>query len=218
MSMYSTLSKLLEPGRGVRLTASLAFVLLGAGALCSFNGQDAPGLGSGTGESFAAGGGDDETVGTLPSQDGRPVLDLSRYQRLWKPALYVQGPASEVLGSVVLAEGDRRALVMNLPGGEVRLLFPGSVSVGFDRILFRSAQMRVGVTVPEGALSMRASAAWAGRAFPWQVHAELPVGAFETAGYLDAGPIVAGLVTSVGTTAVRISATQDLLILSQRNR
>lgn len=192
------------------------FAVLVVGALSSFGeGPNTPG--SGTTSGFGAGGGDDETVGTLPTYDGGPVLDVFRNARLTRPSLYVQGRVDEVLSGVLTVRGDNDVLAQAMPGGELRLVFLGDAEVGFDRHSFHAANLRVGVTVPDGAPVLRSAAAWNGHAIgSWTYVYELPIAQFEANGLLDQAPVLAGVVTTQGATSVRAGANTDLVLLRQR--
>ncbi|MCY2961260.1 MAG: hypothetical protein NTY35_13950 [Planctomycetota bacterium] len=204
-------------GRGLSSVAVLAFVLLGAGALSGFGG-DAPTTPGGAGaNSFGAGGGDDETVGTLPAFDGGPTLDVQRRGRITRPSLYVQGSVDEVLSSAVVVRGDRRVLAQPMPGGQLRLVFLGDAQIGFDRNAFHAAQLQVGVTVPDGHAVLRSAAAWNGQSIgTWTYVYELPIAQFEAAGLLDQAPVLAGVATAHGATSVRAQASVDFVTLTQR--
>lgn len=209
-----------SPGRGLAPLASLALVVLGAGVLSGFGGDspEAPaGANSGsTSGGFGAGGGDDETVGTLPAFDGGPTFDVLRYARLARPALYVQGAVDEVLSSAVVVRGDRRVLAQAMPGGELRLVFLGDAQIGFDRNAFHAANLRVGVVVPDGQPILRSAAAWNGQVLPlWTYVYELPIAQFEANGLLDQAPVLAGVSTAQGLTSVRAQASLDFVTLTQ---
>lgn len=209
-----------RPGSGKRPLGRLStlvagtFVVLAAGAVSSFGDGSPNSPNSG---SFGAGGGDDETVGTLPTYDGGPVLDVRRHARLTRPSLYVQGAAGDVLSAVVGVRGDNDVLAQAMPGGQLRVVFLGEAEVAFDRNAFHAASLRVGVTVPDGAPVLRSAAAWNGQSIgSWTYVYELPVAQFEANGLLDQAPVLAGVVTTQGSTAVRAGATADVVTLAQR--
>lgn len=204
-------------GRGLSTLAITAFVLLGAGALSGFSGDAPNAPGSGAGASTYGGGGDDETVGTLPTFDGGPTFDLLRHARITRPSLYVQGTVDEVLSSAVVVRGDRRVLAQPMPGHELRLVFLGDAQISFDRNAFHAASLRVGVAMPENSTILRSAAAWNGQSIgTWTYVYELPIAEFEASGLLDQAPVLAGVATTQGATAVRAQASFDFVTLTQR--
>lgn len=205
-------------GRGLSTLAMTAFVVLGAGGLSGFGGDapNAPGSGAGA-TTYGGGGGDDETVGTLPTFDGGPTFDLLRYARITRPSLYVQGTVDEVLSSAVVVRGDRRVLAQPMSGGELRLVFLGDAQISFDRNAFHAASLRVGVALPDNSTILRSAAAWNGQSIAtWTYVYELPIAEFEASGLLDQAPVLAGVSTTLGATAVRAQASFDFVTLTQR--
>lgn len=203
-------------GRGSSAVLSAALLVLGAGLLTSTGNPSAPGAGGGF--NGAAGGGDDETVGTLPNFEGEGTFDVLRYARITRPSLYVQGSVDEVLSSAISVRGDRRVLAQPMSNGELRFVFLGDAQIGFDRNGFHAASLRVGVVVPQGASILRSAAAWNGQALStWTYVYELPIAQFEASGLLDQSPIVAGVSTTQGSTMVRAQANVDLVTLTQRH-
>ena len=202
-------------GRGSSAMLSAALLVLGAGLLTSGGLPSAPDTGGGFNGS--AGGGDDETVGTLPNFDGEDTFDVLRYARITRPSLYVQGPVDEVLASAIAVRGDRRVLAQPMSNGELRLVFLGDAQISFDRTGFHAASFRVGVVVPQGASILRSAAAWNGQALStWTYVYELPIAQFEANGLLDQSPVVAGVSTTQGSTMVRAQANVDLVTVTQR--
>ncbi len=205
-------------GRCLSSLVLTAFVLLGAGVLSGFGGDapNAPGSGAGA-STFGGGGGDDETVGTLPTYNGGSAFDILRHARITRPSLYVQGTVDEVLSSAVVVRGDRRVLAQTMPGGQLRLTFLGDAQVGFDRNSFHTANLRVGVTVPENSTVLRSAAAWNGQSIStWTYVYELPIAQFEANGLLDQAPVLAAVSTTQGATSVRAQASPDLVTHPQR--
>lgn len=214
MKMIARFLKWTRPGRGGSVLASLALACV-APLLCSF---ETPGGGPTGDGSFGSGGGggDDETVGTLPSVNGPGGLDVRRYLRIQKPSLFVQGPTQTILSCVIAARGDVRALAQPMGHGELRLVLAGDVQVALDRGGFQALGLRVGVVLPQGQQLAWASAAWAGRALPFgRATLDLPVLQLDAQGRLAASPLVAGVATRAGRTAVSVRASSDLLILTQ---
>jgi hypothetical protein len=214
-------------GRARTSLATLALALLGSFTLAGAGGDTlGPPTNNGTGpgnsgpdDAFAGGGGDDETVGTLPTFDGGPTFDLMRNARTARPLLYVQGSADAVLSSALVVRGDHRVFAQAMPSGELRLVFLGDVQVSFDRNGFHAGSLRVGVAIPEGAPILRTNAVWNGQSIAngwWSYVYELPIAQFEANGQLDQAPVFAGVTTPQGSTAVRAHATVDLVTLSQR--
>ena len=203
--------------------AALTLLLLGAGGSSAYGspqgGSGSGGAGGGGGApSFSGGGGGgDETVGTLPSYNGGPVLDIRRHARIVRPSLYVQGPVNDVLSAAVDARGDRRVLAQPMPGGELRLVFLGDVQVGLDRNSFHAAALRVGVVTPDASPVLRSAASWNGQDLPtWTYVYELPIAQFEASGLLDQAPVLAGVATAQGVMRYRASANADMVVLTQR--
>jgi len=203
-------------GRALSSLATALLVLAGAGWLSAFEEGGGPTSNHGA-FSAGGGGGDDETVGTLPSHDGRDLLDLSRFRRIRSPSVWIQGPVDEVMSSALAARGDRRAFVQPMPDGELRLVFPGAIEVAFDRTLVQETNLRFGIAVPSHATVLRDMASWNGQELPWEYVYELPISQFGAAGLLDASPIVAGVQSTAGRARVSISATGTLIVLNQRH-
>lgn len=212
-------------GRGRSSFAAAALLAFGAVAVAR-GGGDSPrapnGSGPGSGNSsgcggFGAGGGDDETVGTLPTHAGGPTFDLVRHARAKRPLLFVQGTPAAVLSSAVVVRGDNHVLAQAMPGGELRLVFLGDCQVSFDRIGFHHGSLGVGVAIPEGSPILRTHAEWNGISIgaQWTYVYELPIAQFEANGLLDLAPIVAGVTTAEGTARVRAQASADLITLTQ---
>lgn len=203
-------------GRGASSLLASAMLVLAAGFLTSGDSPNAPGVAGGAAGSASAGG-DDETVGTLPISGGEGSLDVLRKARILRPSLYIQGSVDEVLSNTVFVRGDRRVLAQPMSNGELRLVFLGESQVGFDRNGFHSANLRVGVVVPQGASILRSGAAWNGQSLSsWTYVYELPVAQFEASGLLDQAPVTASISTSQGSTSVRAHANPDVVVLMQR--
>jgi hypothetical protein len=206
-----------NPGRGSASLATITVLALGSALLCSFSGDAPTAPNSGSTDAFSGGGSGDETVGTLPTFDGGPVLDIQRNGRIVRPSLYVQGPVDAVLSAVVDLRGDERVLAQPMPAGELRLVFLGTAQVTFDRNAFASSALDVGVAVPANAVVQRSGAFWNGQNLPWWTYVyELPVAEFTQSGLLDQAPVVAGLQTSAGSTLVRAQSNPDFVTLVQR--
>lgn len=213
-------------GRGRVSLVALMLVLSGAFTLASAGadvlgpppGQPSstgPGCGSG---GCAGGGGDDETIGTLPTFHGGPMFDWMRFGRVDRPLLFVQGSANEVLSSAAYLLGDPSVIAQSMPNGELRLVFVGGVEVAFDRLAFHAASLKVGVVIPDGMPILRTNAMWNGNSIgPWWTYVyELPIAQFEANGFLDQAPVIAGVTTPVGSTVVRARANVDFVTLTQR--
>lgn len=195
--------------------ALLAFAWLGIGTLAA-RGNDGPGRpGTDSGPS-SFGGGDDETVGTLPIFGGGSTLDVRRHARITSPSLYIQGSVDDVLSAAVSVRGDRRVLAVPMWNGDLRLVFLGEAQIGFDRNAFHAAQLDVGVIVPESSTVLRSGASWNGQSLgTWSYVYELPIAQFEANGMLDQAPIHAAISTTHGATSVRANANVDLVTLTQ---
>jgi len=204
--------------RGASSLVASAVLVLAAGFLTSGGDPNAPGLAGGSEGPTSAGGGDDETVGTLPIAGDQDTFIVLRAARITHPSLYIQGSVDEVLSNAVFVRGDRRVLAQPMSNGELRLVFLGDAQVGFDRNGFHTANLRVGVVVPQGASILRSGAAWNGQALStWTYVYELPIAQFEANGLLDQAPVLAGISTSQGSTSVRAQASLDAVVLTQRH-
>lgn len=93
---------------------------------------------------------DDETIGTLPSTQGRTAVALVRFVRDAQPSIYVAGPAEDLFTALLSADslgGPAAATITDLGAGRIQITFHGAVRVLLDRQTIElSNSMTVGLS------------------------------------------------------------------------
>lgn len=151
--------------------------------------------GAASGPDVGRGGGDDETIGTLPILGNQgQTLELVRRARDVRPDFYLEGAYDEILSTIVGFTGTGRVSFETLPSGHVRLGFHGQLEVELDRGLLHATGLQIGARVPAAYRGARASGGLAGQAGPlFRMRTgdlALPVTALDGAGALDPTPWV----------------------------
>jgi hypothetical protein len=149
--------------------------------------------------------GGDETIGTLPILHGQQTIDLWRDLSIVQPSLCLEGDLNEILSSIVLMRGQAVAQVVPAGPGRVRVIFPGNVQLGFDRLMIESSSIRVGVWTPANARQSMVAATFT----------EMPILALSASGSLSRAAFQAHVRGLLGTTLVSASTDPDFLYLRQ---
>jgi hypothetical protein len=169
----------------------------------------------------SVGGGNGETVGTLPSTSGGVSLEISRIANDAAPAMFVEGSMQAIYDAVVGLSG--RSIVtaeaLDTESHTVRVTFHGDFRLELDRQAFEQGALKIGWTVPQafGPAQVRlslgervlASGIVDGRSLV------LPVQALESTGGLDAAPLDITTRGRHGHAVFEAFASGDRLILSQ---
>jgi hypothetical protein len=175
--------------------------------------------------SGSAGGGNGETVGTLPDTGGGQgaAFDISRTFRDASPALYLEGRLDDI-SAIVLGWNGRAVIteeIMDASTHVVRLTFHGNFSIDLDRHAFQRGAVQVGWSVPRAFGPARATLLLGGRTIAaGLVEARsltLPVLEIDSTGGLETTAL--SIVTSGrhGRASLDITASGDDLILTQQH-
>lgn len=174
------------------------------------------------GPGFATG---DETIGTLPILQGPETIQIRRDLLIQQPSLCLEGELDEILSSILSVRGAAVAQIQPLPIGQgnartnrVRLIFPGNVQLGFDRLMIESSTIHVGVWLPERLRLGAIEAVWNSRLatiYSGSEFVHLPVLNMSAAGALSHAPYLAHAQGALGSTYVSAATDQDILVLRQ---
>jgi hypothetical protein len=167
------------------------------------------------------GGGNGETVGTLPNTSGGSTLDISRAANDSAPAMYLEGSMQAIYDAVVGLSGRSVVTAESIDAANqiVRVTFHGDLRLELDRQAFEQGSLKVGWSVPQAYGPARVTMVLGERALASGVVSGrslgLPVQELESAGGLDLAPLQ--IVTSGrGTHAtLQIFSSEDRLILAQ---
>lgn len=160
----------------------------------------------------------DETIGTLPILHGPDVIELHRNLRIQQPSLCLEGDLATIQNSIAFTRGDVTAQIetVDARAGIVRLVFPGDVQIGFDRLMIESSTIRVGVWTPGRASGVEvvwnARRGLVGASGPFS---ELPILSMSHAGALSYAPLFLLAHGPASSTTLVASTNQDFLILRQ---
>lgn len=162
----------------------------------------------------------DETIGTLPILVGQDTIALRRDLSITQPSLCLEGELADILGSIVLVRGQAIAQVERADArtSRVRVIFPGNVQLGFDRLMIESSSVRVGIWNPTGVRGGELQAVWNRRPLTLGVgtaFVDLPVLALSSAGALSIAPFALQGQGPLSSLHLLAAADQDFLTLRQ---
>jgi hypothetical protein len=161
----------------------------------------------------------DETIGTLPILQGPDAVELRRDLVIHGPSLCLEGDLSTILNTIAFTRGHVVAHVVSTDArtGRVRLVFPGNVQIGFDRLMIESSAVHVGLWTPgradanlEVVWSTRRSMVGVGAAF-----SDLPILSMSAAGALSYSPLSLMAHGAGYWTSLMATTTADFLIVRQ---
>jgi hypothetical protein len=168
------------------------------------------------------GGGDDETVGTLPIVLGEQTIKFRRNLNITRPSVCLEGDVNEILNSIAIVRGDTSAKLewLDVTTYRARVTFPNDVLLGFDRLALQSANVRIGMNLPVSYAYPIQD--WSGSfnsrhvAFsPALRMAELPVAALASSGTLDQHPMHVQIGNLRTTTSLIAFSSVDFVTLLQ---
>jgi len=163
--------------------------------------------------------GGDETIGTLPILQGPGVVELRRNLVIQEPSLCLEGDLSTIQNSIVFARGNVVATIVSSDArtGRVRLVFPGDVQIGFDKLMIESSSIRVGLWTP-GRPTSSLEAVWGARRAMVGVSgpfSELPILSMSATGSLSYSPLLLLVHGTSAWTSLLATTTPDFLVLRQ---
>lgn len=164
----------------------------------------------------------DETIGTLPMQQGAPLLQLRRDLEVVRPSVFLEGDRNEVCNVIVSVAGANSVQVVPLDPQytRVRVIFPGEALIGCDRLALEGSDIKVGMWLPDPHSDAYPECTWGLRhstiANATQ-RVELPVTVMSAAGALGQRALFVHAGSTFGATQLAVSTDADFVYLFQRH-
>ena len=216
-----------NPGRGwlERMNQNWSRVLCGALLLGMLAGLSALARASdpGSGNDPRSNGGDDETVGTLPSIGSGSQIHFVRRTNDSRPSVCLQGTLEDLTNTILHVDGSGDCSVSDVDPLHhiLRLEFHGAVRFQFDRGYLHLGGVSIGLSVPGAFRDGELTAQWSGRSSAAvAMHAglyDLPLASMDALGRLTQSPLTL-LANSPTQASVALSASSNggVMVLTQR--